>query len=423
MPNDTPPALPLEAENEELRARVAELEERLAGRETALLGSQQMLRLIIDNMPLAIFWKDQNLTYLGCNRAFAHSAGFDSPDEIVGKTDDDMPWRVYADQYRAVDRQVIETGVARYNFEEPIQNVDGVVGWARTSKVPLYDQDNTPIAVLGLYEDITARKQTEMELRTFQALAEAAPDGIGVASPQGVLTYANAMFGEMMGYGEALIGMRLPTLHVEDERQIAGLMEHVTIHGQWRGVLHYRRKDGRIFPSQASIFPIRDAEGQPQAFAAIVRDLTEQQRAEQERQALQEQVIAAQQAALRELSTPLMPIAEGVVVMPIVGSIDSTRAQQVMETLLQGVADQRADVAIIDITGVKVVDTQVASALLTAAQAVQLLGARVVLTGISPEVAQTLVHLAADLRSIITRSNLQSGIAFALAQRQNGGGQ
>ncbi len=123
-----------------------------------------------------------------------------------------------------------------------------------------------------------------------------------------------------------------------------------------------------------------------------------------------------QEAALRELSTPLIPISDRVVVMPLIGAIDSRRAQQVIETLLHGLANCRADHAILDITGVLVVDTQVANALVAAAQAVKLLGATVVLTGIRPEVAQTLVGLGIDMRGIVTCGTLQSGIAYALGR-------
>jgi rsbT co-antagonist protein RsbR len=144
-------------------------------------------------------------------------------------------------------------------------------------------------------------------------------------------------------------------------------------------------------------------------------DITERKRAEEaRRQAIaQEETIRAQQAMLAELSTPLIPLNEQVMVMPLIGAVDSARAQQVLETLLQGIAGSGAQVAILDITGVAVVDTQVANALIRAAQAVKLLGAQVVLTGIRPEVAQTLVGLGADLSGIVTRSNLQSGIAYA----------
>ena len=146
-----------------------------------------------------------------------------------------------------------------------------------------------------------------------------------------------------------------------------------------------------------------------------IDDITERKQAEETlRQAVaQEETIRVQQAMLAELSTPLIPINEQVMVMPLIGAVDSKRAQQVLETLLQGIAGSGARIAILDITGVPVVDTQVANALIHAAQAVKLLGAQMVLTGIRPEVAQTLVGLGAELGGIVTRSSLQSGIAYA----------
>lgn len=129
-----------------------------------------------------------------------------------------------------------------------------------------------------------------------------------------------------------------------------------------------------------------------------------------------DEIIQAQKLALRELSTPLIPISDTVMIMPLIGSIDSTRAQQVIETLLDGVSGSSTRTIILDITGVLVVDTQVADALIQAAQAVKLIGAQVVLTGIRPEVAQTLVGLGVDLGQIVTRSTLESGIDYAVTR-------
>jgi rsbT co-antagonist protein RsbR len=150
----------------------------------------------------------------------------------------------------------------------------------------------------------------------------------------------------------------------------------------------------------------------------LVENITERKRAEDLlRQSItQEETIRAQEAALAELSTPLIPISDAVMVMPLIGAVDSRRAQLVLEALLEGVASSHALVAILDITGVPVVDTQVANALLRAAQAVKLLGAQVVLTGIRPEVAQTLVGLGADLSGIVTCGSLQTGIAYATSR-------
>ncbi|HZF56789.1 MAG TPA: STAS domain-containing protein [Polyangiaceae bacterium] len=143
-------------------------------------------------------------------------------------------------------------------------------------------------------------------------------------------------------------------------------------------------------------------------------DITERKRDEAERRRLQDEVIAMQAAALAELSTPLIPISASIVVMPLIGAIDAARAERIMHALLTGIGETRAKTAILDITGVAVVDTQVADALLRAARAVRLLGAEVILTGIRPDVAQTLVGLGTNLDGIVTRGTLQSGIAFAM---------
>jgi anti-anti-sigma factor len=128
----------------------------------------------------------------------------------------------------------------------------------------------------------------------------------------------------------------------------------------------------------------------------------------------QESVIKAQQQLLTELNSPLLTISDNVVVMPLIGSIDSRRAQHIMDELLNGISSSRARVAILDVTGVPVVDTQVASALIQTSQAVQLLGAQVVITGIRPEMAQTLTSLGVNLGQIVTLNTLQSGIQYAL---------
>ncbi len=134
----------------------------------------------------------------------------------------------------------------------------------------------------------------------------------------------------------------------------------------------------------------------------------------QESRTLLQEMIENQRKALSELSTPLIPIADDVVIMPLIGTIDSGRAQMVMETLLLGVAQHQSELAILDITGVPMVDTQVAQALMRSAQAVKLLGAKVMLTGIQPQIAQTLIHLGVDLTDITTCGSLQDGIALAL---------
>jgi rsbT co-antagonist protein RsbR len=162
--------------------------------------------------------------------------------------------------------------------------------------------------------------------------------------------------------------------------------------------------------------PILDLNGRQIGAVAIMHDVTAQRIAEQQ-SIKQAEIIRAQTLALAELSTPLIPISDDVVVMPLVGVLDSQRTQQIMATLLTGISERRARVAILDITGVSVVDTYVANGLLRAARSAELLGSQVVLTGIRPEVALSLVQIGADLGRIVTRGTLQSGIAYAMSAK------
>jgi anti-anti-sigma regulatory factor len=146
------------------------------------------------------------------------------------------------------------------------------------------------------------------------------------------------------------------------------------------------------------------------------RELRERERAEADRAALQEEIIGVQNARLAELSTPIIPITDRIMVMPLIGTMDRQRAQQVLTTALQGVQSHRAEVVIIDITGVKLVDSDVASTLIGTAGALRLLGAQAVITGIRPDVAQTLAVLDVDFGAIVTKGTLQSGIAYALGR-------
>jgi anti-anti-sigma factor len=149
----------------------------------------------------------------------------------------------------------------------------------------------------------------------------------------------------------------------------------------------------------------------------LQEEITERKRAEEVRTQLQEEVMIAQ-ATIREMSTPLIPVDEQTIIMPLIGALDSQRAHQVLNVLLRGIESSHARLAILDITGVPVVDTQVAGMLIQVAQAVRLLGAQVVLTGIRPEVAQSLVGLGIDLRGLHTHSCLADAVALYFQSSQ-----
>ncbi len=128
-----------------------------------------------------------------------------------------------------------------------------------------------------------------------------------------------------------------------------------------------------------------------------------------------ERTVQLQKIALQELSASLIPVFDKISVMPLVGTIDTERAKQIMENLLEGVVKHRAEVVLLDITGVPVVDTMVAHHIIQAADAVRLVGAKCMLVGIRPEIAQTIVTLGINLQDFTTTSTLQRGVEQALA--------
>jgi rsbT co-antagonist protein RsbR len=131
-------------------------------------------------------------------------------------------------------------------------------------------------------------------------------------------------------------------------------------------------------------------------------------------QKTREEVIARQQEELLELSTPVVKLWEGVLALPMIGTLDSARTQVVMESLLKRIVETGSEIAIIDITGVPTVDTLVAQHLLKTVTAIRLMGADCIISGIRPQIAQTIVHLGVDLQGVITKANLADALALAL---------
>lgn len=132
------------------------------------------LDTIINNVPHAIIWKDRDSRFLGCNRVFAMSAGFEQPKDLIDKTDFDMPWKHQAHLYVMDDQDVMKTGIAKLNIEESQTLPNGDLIFLSTSKVPLTDSNHQVIGVLAIYTDVTAKKMAEIELREAKEKAEIA---------------------------------------------------------------------------------------------------------------------------------------------------------------------------------------------------------------------------------------------------------
>ncbi len=141
--------------------------------EDVVRKSTEMLRLVMDNIPQAVFWKDINSIYLGCNTVFARFAGVGTPENIVGKTDYDLAWsREEADAFRRDDRRVMDSDKPLYHIIEPQLQADGKHAWLDTNKIPMHDSEGNVVGILGTYEDITERRNAELELEKSKSQAE-----------------------------------------------------------------------------------------------------------------------------------------------------------------------------------------------------------------------------------------------------------
>ena len=147
-----------QADNAALHQRVAELEAALATQ----TAQANQLRAVLDRVPYALYWKNSDLVYLGCNRRFAADLGLDSPVEIVGKRDADLAWQPEeVAAFETADRAILESGQDVYDDNEVVQHPDGSQEWFETYKLALYDASGEVFGILATYNNVTARKQAE----------------------------------------------------------------------------------------------------------------------------------------------------------------------------------------------------------------------------------------------------------------------
>jgi rsbT co-antagonist protein RsbR len=378
----------------------------------------RMAQLSLDYSIDGVQWLDRNAQHIYVNEAMCRQLGY-TREELLALSIADIDPAFPVGAWDSIWNEVKTQGFVK--LETHHRRKDGTLIPVEVTSNYLAFNDKEFLC--AFVRDITERKQAEKTLYEQQALLQGildnAPFGLFAVDRDGRYVMCSRVAAANLGLTPeqvvgktdyAILPQAVADANAEKYQRIldtGNFQEH-------EFVLEQANEPSQVFLH--NWFPISDPNGQRYAVCGIISNITERKQAEAERANFQEQIIAAQRHALQELSTPLIPISDDVVIMPLVGSIDSRRAQQVMEALLEGVAHYQADTVILDITGVRVVDTQVANAFLRAAQAVQLLGARVILTGIQPEIAQTIVQLGADMSGIATHGSLQSGIATVLDQ-------
>jgi len=255
----------------------------------ALFHSRQMLQTVLDTIPQRVFWKDKHSVFLGCNRANARDAGFSDPAQMVGKTDFDYTTRDVADLYRADDRQVMETGQGRINYEEPQVRPDGSTAWLRTSKVPLRDKEGNVVGVLGTYEDITEYKRSQEALREseerFRNIVETTTEWIWEMNIEGRHTFSNPAIATIMGYSNEEIRQinLFDLMHPDDQVMVKDLLRSSILDKKgWHNiVVRWRDKNGSWHYLESNSIPVFDSDGTLTGFRGADRDITRRKGAEQ----------------------------------------------------------------------------------------------------------------------------------------------
>ena len=363
------------------------------------------------NAPI-IVW-DPDFKIIRFNQAFERLTGYRTVD-VIGKSLETL----FPDAQKEESMSLIHSTTSGKRWEVveiAIAHIDGTVRTVLWNSATLFAEDGvTIISTIAQGQDITERKRAEDSFREANAYLENlinyANAPIIVWDPDFKIIRFNQAFERLTGYRTVdVIGKSLETLFPDAQKEESMSLIHSTTSGKrWEvveiAIAHIDGTVRTVLWNSATLF----AEDGVTIISTIAQgqDITERKRAEE--------IVSRQSKEILEIATPVLQVWERIVAAPLIGTLDSMRTQQLMEQLLQRIVETNSLVALIDVTGVPAIDTLTAQHLIETISAVRLLGAQVVLTGIRPAIAQTLVHLGIDLSNVNTCSSLSAGLGYAL---------
>ncbi len=255
--------------------------------EDKFIMANELLQKVLDTIPMPIFWKDLNYNFLGCNQYFAIEAGLSSPEQLIGKNDYDTPSSEQTEKYRADDADIMKSGIAKINIEERHIYANGDQGWIRTSKVPLRDVNGEIFGLLGVFEDITKKKQSEQQLyyekERLKITLLAIGDAVITTDKNKRITLINPVAEVLTGWSaEEALGKEVDlVLTLENEiTGIAGrnpidevLLGLKTVELENHTIIISRHGEKRAIEDSAA--PILDEAGDIQGVVMVFRDVTD----------------------------------------------------------------------------------------------------------------------------------------------------
>jgi methyl-accepting chemotaxis protein len=328
----------------------------------------------------------------------------------------------YKDFWSALASGISQSG----QFERVAKG--GSTIWLEASYTPVKDASGKTVSVIKFAQNITqARKAALADAAKLEAIKRSM--GVIEFQPDGTIISANAAFLKLMGYTEGEVAGQHHRVFLTPQERVsaeyASFWQELASGKVKSGQFHRLAKGGKSIWLEANYNPVFDLEGRVERVVKFAIDITDKVESARATEIALKQVREAElireelNLALEEMSTPVMPIWDGILLLPLIGVVDSARTDKVVNKTLERINETRSKVFLLDISGVPAMDTAVANQLLKISKATQLMGCETVISGLSPAIARTMVELGVEVGEVRTTATLQQ--AFAIALRKKNG--
>lgn len=326
----------------------------------------------------------------------------------------------YKDFWSALASGISQSG----QFERVAKG--GSTIWLEASYTPVKDASGKTVSVIKFAQNITqARKAALADAAKLEAIKRSM--GVIEFQPDGTIISANAAFLKLMGYTEGELAGQHHRVFVTPQERVsadyASFWQELASGKVKSGQFHRLAKGGKSIWLEANYNPVFDLEGRVERVVKFAIDITDKVESARATEIALKQVREAElireelNLALEEMSTPVMPIWDGILLLPLIGVVDSARTDKVVNKTLERINETRSKVFLLDISGVPAMDTAVANQLLKISKATRLMGCETVISGLSPAIARTMVELGVEVGEVRTTATLQQAFAIALGKR------
>lgn len=389
-----------------------ELEAKIAEQQSEI----KFLRTILDSLPMPVYYKNRDSEFVYANESSPKHFGLNRVEELIGKTEFDFQPRGKTPCHFDIEQKLLRTQTPIIDLEEHIvDSLNGEDQWLLTNKFPVMENGKTLGFITSVVDVTSFKKQRSYaeEHNLLRQLIDNLPISIYVKDRVGYHITANQQQADICGIEkpEDLIGKHDREMYPdtwqeyhEDEQRI--MATDKPMHNKEE---HIIGQDGQDIWLLTTKVPTKDENGTVNGIIGFGVDITEMKLAQLDADR-QRSIVEKQRQTLLDLSAPIIPITDDAIIMPLIGSFDGERAKVVMRSLLHGVSRFSANTVILDLTGVSMIDTEVAGYLHRSIEAIKLKGARAIITGITAEIAEAIIDLGIDWSKIETWRDLQSGI-------------